>query len=309
MNPTLLKKGDTVALVATARKVSPEEVMPTVKMLESWGLHVRIPDGLFAAENQFAGSDAHRAGLLQYQLDDPDVKAVICARGGYGTVRILDRLDFTRFQVVPKWIVGFSDVTALHSHVACCCGVPTVHGIMPLNIDDEAAQTPSPAIDSLRQWLFCGKLEYCFTKPSLLQTVQNRVGECRSTVVGGNLSVLYSLLASRSDVDTEGKILLIEDLDEYLYHIDRMMVALKRSGKLAKLGGLLVGAMTDMHDNSVPFGHTAEEIVFDAVAEYGYPVAFGCPVGHITTRNRTIPLGVDTCVKVIDNEVEIEFSV
>lgn len=306
MTMTKLRCGDKVAIVAPARKVTPDEVAPAVQMLESWGLRVVLPDGLFDAENQMAGSDSHRAALLQRQLDDQDVKAIFCARGGYGTVRIVDQLDFGRFCQSPKWIVGYSDITVLHSHIGRHCGIPTLHATMPLNVPADACRTAYPATESLRQVLFEGKVHYEFVNESI---VANRQGCCTAPVVGGNLSVLYSLLGSASDIDTEGCILLLEDLDEYLYHIDRMMMALRRAGKLQGLRGLLVGAMSDMHDNAVPFGRTAEEIVRDAVADYGYPVAFNCLFGHIGTENRALPLGVETKVRVASDSVAIDVGI
>lgn len=295
-----------MAIAAPARKVTESEIEPAVRLLQSWGLEVEIPDGLYSVENQFAGDDAHRAGLMQSLLDDTSIRAIFCARGGYGTVRIVDRLDFSRFCESPKWIVGYSDITVLHSHIARNCAVPTMHATMPIDIPADESQWPSPSVESLRWALFEGHGHYEFANSS---DAANRAGCCCGEVVGGNLSILYSLLASPSDVDTDGKILLIEDLDEYLYHIDRMMMALKRAGKLQGLRGLLVGAMSNMHDNAVPFGRTAEEIVRDAVADYGYPVAFNCLFGHIGTENRALPLGVETKVRVASDSVAIDVGI
>lgn len=286
-----LKRGDRVALAAPARKVTPAEVDGALRLLQSWGLQVVVPEGLYAADNQMAGSDSHRAALMQALLDDAELKAILCVRGGYGTVHIVDRLDFGRFAEHPKWIVGYSDITVLHSHIARHCAVPTMHAAMAIDLPADASQWDCPAVQSLRRALFEGTGRYEFANP--LAGVANRAGRCRGVAVGGNLSILYSLLGSASDVDTDGKILVIEDLDEYLYHIDRMMMALKRAGRLSHLKGLVVGAMTSMHDNAVPFGRSAERIVADAVAEYGYPVAFGCPLGHIGTANCALPLGVE----------------
>lgn len=312
VNKLRLRDGDKVAIAATARKVTPDEIACAVRTLESWGLSVLVPEGLFLSENQFAGSDNHRAALLQNLLDDPDIRAIFCARGGYGTVRILDRLDLALFVDHPKWIVGYSDVTALHSHMARHTGIPTIHGIMPINFTSQAG-TPAchvagedanmpcqPALASLHRCLFDGSWQ--------LQTVASeqtaplfRQGECHGITVGGNLSVLYSLLGSESDADTDGKILLLEDLDEYLYHIDRMMMALKRAGKLRNLAGLAVGQFTEMHDNSVPFGRSAQQIIFDAVAEYDYPVAIGFNFGHIGTNNEALLLNSNASLHVSDN--------
>lgn len=305
----ILRPGDLISIVATARKVSPQEIENAVRLYESWGLRVRVPDGLFAVENQFAGDDVHRAEMLQSQLDDPEVRAIFCARGGYGTVRILDRLDFSRFASHPKWIVGYSDVTALHSHISRLCDIPTLHGIMPINITEECLSAEkADALESLHGYLFTGKgkVEYRISKSQADCYI--REGKCNAPVVGGNLSVLYSLLGSKSDIDTEGKILLLEDLDEYLYHIDRMVIALKRAGKFDKLSGLIIGQFTKMHDNTVPFGKTARQIIYDAVAEYGFPVADCFPVGHVELKNVAIPLNMVGVFKVSDNEVSICFD-
>lgn len=275
-----LKKGDTVALAATARKVSPKEMAPAIERLRAWDLNVLIPEGLYAEENQFAGSDEHRAALLQGLLDNPEVKAILCCRGGYGTVRIVDRLDFSHFEQNPKWIVGYSDVTVLHSHLHTL-GYPTIHGTMPINF----GPTESAATESLRRVLFGEKVDYQWDG-------YGREGTAEGLLVGGNLSILYSLCGSRSQIDTRGKILLIEDLDEYLYHIDRMMQNLKRNGMFEGLAGLVVGGMTDMHDNTIPFGRTAEQIVREAVADYTFPVVFEAPFGHLGDNNLAIPMGI-----------------
>lgn len=284
--PELLKAGDRVAIVATARKISSAELQPAIRLLESWGLEVMLPKNIYAESNQFAGSDAERASDLQWALDREDVKAVFCARGGYGTVRIVDMVDYTHLTEKPKWIVGYSDVTVLHSHLHTLLGMPTLHATMPLNIPTDAVDKAYPSTESLKRALFEGEVCYNTKKHKL-----NREGEADGLVVGGNLSILYSLCGSTSDIETEGKILFIEDLDEYLYHIDRMMQNLKRTGKLQSLKGLVVGGMTDMHDNSIPFGKNAEEIVMEAVAEYNYPVCFNAPFGHIGTENKALILG------------------
>lgn len=280
-----LKAGDRVALAATARAVSPEEMAPAIAMLESWGLQVIVPKGLYKREGQLAGSDSHRASLLQGLLDDPEIKAIFCCRGGYGTVRIIDRLDFSRFVEHPKWVVGYSDVTVLHSHIHATLGLPTLHATMPINM--HGGETP--AIRTMHDVLF-GKnrdiVDYEWDTP--FSTLRSPLS---APVVGGNLSILYSLCGSRSQIDTRGKILLIEDLDEYLYHIDRMMQNLKRCGMLDGLEALLVGGMTDIHDNTVPFGKTAEEIVRETVAEYHYPIVFNAPFGHLGDNNLALILG------------------
>lgn len=290
--PCLLKPSDSVAIVATARKVSPIELQAATQLFESWGLHVRLPDDIYAESDQFAGSDEQRAAALQWALDDRDIKAVFCARGGYGTVRIIDRIDFSRFAASPKWIVGYSDVTVLHSHIHTTLGIPTLHATMPINIGDDALRHNFPATESLREMLFEGCVKYHWSSTRGLRTkTECHQPEITGIVVGGNLSILYSLCGSASDIDTEGKILLIEDLDEYLYHIDRMMQNLRRTGKLSKLKALIVGGMSDMHDNTIPFGKTTEEIIYETVKDYGYPVLFDAPFGHLGNENRAIVLG------------------
>lgn len=293
MTPPLLHKGDRVAIVATARKVSPAEMEPAIGLLNHWGLDVQVDDSLFAAENQFAGSDTHRADCLQKAIDDPRIRAIFCARGGYGTVRMVDRVDFSPLLRNPKWIVGYSDVTVLHSHLHNVLNIETLHAIMPINIPAQSWEKNLPAIESLRQLLFEGSASCSFPSHPL-----SRAGEAEGVVVGGNLSILYSLMGSASDISTDGKILFIEDLDEYLYHIDRMMWCLRRAGKLNNLKALIVGAMSDMHDNATAFGKSAEEIVREAVEDFDYPVCFNAPFGHIGTENRALPLGRNVKISV-----------
>lgn len=306
--PDFLKKGDKIAIVATARKVSPEEIKPSVDLFRSWGLEVVTNENLYATDNQFAGNDALRAASLQQYLDNPEIKAIVCARGGYGTVRIIDRLDFTAFAKNPKWIVGYSDVTVLHSHINKNLDISTLHATMPLNIPADATAKSYPAVESLKAALFGNLHGYSGLQLEITPSAHNRSGSCKAEVVGGNLSILYSLCGSHSDIDTDGKILFIEDLDEYLYHIDRMMQNLKRTGKLHKIKGLIVGAMSDMHDNTIPFGKTAEEIVYEAVAEYDYPVLFCQNFGHVGTSNLALPLGVETELVVNEGGAEMRFE-
>lgn len=300
VSPGCLKKGDKVTIVATARKVSAEEMRPAVALLKSWGLEVVLPEGLYGAERQFAGSDEERAGMLQWALDEKEVRAVFCARGGYGTVRIIDRIDFKGFAECPKWVVGYSDVTVLHSHLNRVVGSETIHGTMPINVPGDATERVYAATETLRRVLMGEAAEYEVRGHEL-----NRKGEASGELVGGNLSMLYSMCGSASDIETEGKILMIEDLDEYLYHIDRMMQNLKRTGKLSGLKGLIAGGLTDMHDNTIPFGKTAEEIVREAVEEYGYPVCFGAPFGHIGVENCAVVLGRETRLEVADEGAKI----
>ncbi len=289
-----LRHGDTVALAAPARAVSPEEMAPAIETLRSWGLEVLVPEGLYEREGQLAGSDDHRAAVMQRLMDDPEVRAIVCCRGGYGTVRIVDRLDFTHFAERPKWIVGYSDITVLHSHVHATLGLPTLHATMPVNFP--ADHHPTPATESLRRALFGEPLDIEWEQAGA------RVDLEGVEVVGGNLSILYSLLGSRSQIDTRGKVLLVEDLDEYLYHVDRMMQALGRAGMLDGLAALVVGGLSDMHDNAIPFGRTAMQIVREATMGRGYPVIAGAPFGHLGDRNIALPLGTPLNIKCSDSE-------
>lgn len=283
MTPPYLKPGDKIGIVSTARKITREELQPAVECFNKEGFEIVFGKNLFKEQNQFSGTDDERAEDFQRMLDNPEIKAILCARGGYGTVRIIDKLDFTSFKKNPKWICGFSDVTVLHSHIEKKFGIETIHSIMPVQLKKLGGE--SEAAKTLVKSLKGGLLNYKFPAHEL-----NREGNTKGVLVGGNLSILYSLLGSVSDIDTAGKILFIEDIDEYLYHIDRMMMALKRAGKLDKLKGLVAGGMTDMKDNTVPFGKTAEEIIVDAVREYAYPVCFNFPAGHID-NNCAIYLG------------------
>ncbi|TVR36847.1 MAG: LD-carboxypeptidase [Cryomorphaceae bacterium] len=293
--PPPLTAGDEIRVLSTARKITPQEVEPAVQILESWGFRVSLGKHLYAEERQFAGTDIQRRADLQQALNDPQVKAILCARGGYGTARLLDELDFTHFHNTPCWLAGYSDVTALHNHLHRHLGICSLHSTMPVNFP---TNTPE-ALESLRLALTGQNLEYS-TEPHPLQ----RVGECSGQLTGGNLSMLYSLMGSPSQVDAAGKILFLEDLDEYLYHVDRMMLNLLRSGVLGNLAGLVVGGMTDMNDNAVPFGRTAEEIVREAIEPFDYPVCFGFPAGHIKD-NRTLVLGQKTKLTVGESGVSL----
>ncbi len=253
---------------------------------------------MFGNENQFSGSDEDRTADMQDMLDDLKVDAILCARGGYGTVRIVDKLDFTEFNKKPKWLCGYSDVTVLHSHINQNLGVCSIHSTMPINM--KGISSEHEAFNSLMLALTGGSLHYEFDSNQL-----NRQGSMEGEVVGGNLSILYSILGSASDIDTKGKILFLEDLDEYLYHIDRMMVNLKRNGKLTALKGLLVGGMSDMNDNTIPFGKTAIEIIREVVEDYDYPVAFNFPAGHIDD-NLAIVLGKKATIRVTDSGSEFQ---
>jgi muramoyltetrapeptide carboxypeptidase len=287
IKPKYLSKGSTIAIVSTARKLSLKEVKPAINFLENEGFNVILGENLFEDCNQFAGSDNQRAADLQNAMDNPEVDAILCARGGYGTVRIIDKIDFTNFKKNPKWICGYSDVTVLHSHIHNL-GIETLHATMPLNFPENG--DVNRAMETLVKSLKGESLEYVFKSEMFFKQ-----GEVEAEICGGNLSILYSLMGSSSEIDTEGKILFIEDLDEYLYHIDRMMMNLKRAGKLDKLSALIVGGMNDMNDNKVPFGKSAYEIIWDTVC-------FGFPAGHIED-NFAIKMGAKAVLKISEDLV------
>lgn len=297
ISPTFLQKGDTVAIVSTARKISELEIKPALQLLENWGLKYVLGKTIGAEENQFAGSDDLRAADFQEMLDDPKIRAIWCARGGYGTVRIIDKLDFSKFKKIPKWIIGYSDITVLHSHIHNF-GIETLHAQMCLEIQNKTAETS----ESIRKVLF-GKdytIEMGRTDSFAL------LGIVKGALIGGNLSVLYSLCGSASEMNTEGKILFIEDLDEMLYHVDRMMMNLKRSGYLKSVKALVIGGMTEMKDNKVYFGRTAEEIIIDLVKEYNYPVITNFPAGHIMD-NKALILGREIKIDIQQSQIKIQF--
>lgn len=281
--PKSLKIGDKIGIVATARKIEMHEIEAAISVFESWELNVELGKNILAQDRQFAGTDEQRVEDLQSMLDNQEIKAIVCARGGYGTIRLLPKLDFTAFLKSPKWIVGYSDVTALHAHLNQNLGVQSLHAIMPLNFPKDKSE--NQATISLKKALFGEQNFYEIDNHKL-----NRQGRVVGEIIGGNLSVLYSIAGTKYDINTSGKILVLEDLDEYLYHIDRMMMNLKLGGKLENLKALIIGGMSDMNDNTVPFGKTAYEIIFKVVNEYQYPVCFNFPIGHIE-NNYTVKLG------------------
>lgn len=297
ITPPFLKRGDTVAIVSTARKITKSELEPALELMTNWGLKVVLGHTIGAEDHQFAGNDTLRTQDFQAMMDNPNVKAIWCARGGYGTVRMLDGLNFSAFKENPKWIIGYSDMTVLHSHIHNF-GIETLHAQMPMEIEKKTEE----AQKSILRVLFGNDHSITYATTN----IKNRTGTAFGTLIGGNLSVLYSLCGSPSSVNTEGKILFIEDLDEYLYHIDRMLQNLKRNRMLKNLAGLLVGGMTQMHDNTIPFGRSAYEIVGDVVREYDYPVCFDFPAGHIKD-NRAMIFGREIRLNVEKKGITLNF--
>jgi muramoyltetrapeptide carboxypeptidase len=295
--PPILQKGDTIAILATARKNIDDNLQPAIDLLHSWGLEVVIGNTIGLDDNQLAGSDTQRAADFQQQLDNPNIKAIWCVKGGYGTVRIIDLLDFTKFKQSPKWIVGFSDITVLHNHLNML-GYKTIHGIMPITYP----RATKEAIESLKLALFGEPLRY-----EIAPNPMNRFGTASGELVGGNLSILYSLLGSKSAIDCRDKILFIEDLDEYLYHIDRMMMNLKRNGCLESIKGIIVGSMYKMRDNDIPWGKNALEIIEEITKQYKIPVVYNFPAGHIRD-NRALVMGSIVHLDVSAEKTVLEFE-
>lgn len=294
--PPSLKPGDKVAIVCTARKFEPEQCLPAIELMDSMGLEVVLGNTIGKDNFQLGGTDEERADDLQQMINRNDIKAIWIARGGYGTVRIIDKIDFTPLRNQPKWLIGFSDITVLHSHLHHL-GLGSLHAIMPFSVPNATDEAKT----SLKKALFGEELIYQANAHSA-----NIQGQVTGQLIGGNLSILYSLLGSASSVDTNGKILFIEDLDEYLYHIDRMMQNLRRNGYFEQLNGLIVGGMTDMHDNQIPFGYDAVQIISEIVKPYNIPVCFDFPAGHVP-NNLALPFGREVSLNVGLNEVTLKF--
>jgi muramoyltetrapeptide carboxypeptidase len=296
INPPYLKKGDKIAITCPAKKL-PKPMDDAVNLLQSWGLEVVLGETVGLSFHQFAGDDEQRAKDMQRFIDDDSIKAIIAARGGYGTIRMIDKVDFGNFARHPKWLVGFSDITILHAHLFSNYNTQTIHGQMPVNIPDAS----SKSLETLRKALFGEEFRYEFASLD-----NNQSGEAKGVLIGGNLSLLMAVSGSVSDMDYSGKILFIEDVGEYLYAIDRMIRTLDRAGKLKKLAGLIVGSFTEIKDNDIPFGQTVNQIIMDVVAGYGYPVCFDFPAGHVPD-NRSLILGRKIKMKIQDTNVNISY--
>lgn len=293
--PNYLKKGDKVAVLCPASYIS-EDLSPAYAVLESWGLELVIYESTTSQDHYFAGNDALRARDLQRALDDESIKAIIAGRGGYGCVRIVDLLNFEKFKQNPKWLVGFSDVTVLHSHIQHNYQIPTIHGQMVKTFLDG---TPA-SLETLRCSLFGENNDLKYT----YNDFPNRDGESTGILTGGNLAILQSILASDSDVDYANKILFIEEVGEIHYNIDRMLWTLKRANKLSHLKGLIIGGFTELRDTNPTFGQRYEEIIMAIVQDYNYPVAFGYPAGHIE-NNQALTFGRNVNLKVEGEYVQL----
>ncbi len=295
--PSYLKKGDKIAIVCPAKKL-PKPIDGAIELLKSWGLEVIVGETVSADYHQFAGNDALRTADLQKFLDDGEIKAIIAGRGGYGTLRIIDELDFTIFNENPKWLIGFSDITVLLSHTLAKLHTQSIHGQMPYTFEESTDE----ALASLKGILFGEKVSYQYES-----TFANRPGKAEGVLIGGNLTLLIAVEGSVSEMDFADKILFLEDVGEHEYSIDRMMRILKRKGKLNKLKGLIVGAFNELGEEKIPFGQTPEEVILELVKEYDYPVCFNFPTGHIDD-NRAMVLGGNIELNVSKQEVQFKYK-
>ncbi len=299
IHPEYLKPGDEVAIVSPSFFIDENKLIEAVTFLGKWGLKVRV--GKYAAmrNGPFAGTDEERLSDLQEMTSDPDIKAVFCSRGGYGVSRIISRIDFTPLKKNPKWYIGFSDITVLHHWLNEVCGIISIHGEMPLNYNNEAKSslTFSTLKDSL------------FGNPYKIEWEGSRLREngASGEVTGGNLSLIYSLSGTAAGLTTEGKILFIEEVGEYYYHIDRMITSLKLAGKLYGLSALIIGGMNKIEEAKVPWGRTIEETIADLVKEYDYPVFFNFPAGHVPD-NRAFYIGRNAKISVTGRKATLEYT-
>lgn len=301
--PPYLKKGDIVGITSPAGYITQESILPSIQQVESWGLKVKIGSSIGKRNFTFGGTDDERASDFQQLMDDPSVKAILCARGGYGSVRFIDRINWEKFRQSPKWIIGFSDITVIHSHLSRNYGIASIHSKMCNSFPDDWSKAEPVQIDtilSIRDALMGARMKY-----ELPANDRNRKGEARGRLVGGNLKTLESLAASKSDIRTEGKILFVEDTGEYLYSIDRMFWNLKRTGKLDKLAGLVIGGFKIKTDDAgEEFGKNLYDIVLEKVNEFKYPVCFEFPVGH-QKNNYALKCNVTHHLKVDSNTVQL----
>jgi muramoyltetrapeptide carboxypeptidase len=302
IQPPYLKAGDTVAIVAPSGilKNREREVQQAVDLLKSWGLHAIVGKHVFSQSDHFAGLDNQRCEDLQKAMDDPKISAIWCARGGYGTVRILDKIDYTKFKEHPKWFVGYSDITALHNQVHNE-GFQSLHALMCVSLTKDLTEIKE-SINTFKAALFGNPTDY-----TLKGSDHNRVGAVSGPLVGGNLTMLHTMLGSKESIDTSGKILFIEEIGEYKYHIDRMLQSLKRAGYFDNCKGLIVGDMSKMRTNTTLWGTSVEQLILDALSDYDFPIAFNMPAGH-EKDNSALVLGRTVELKVSKTSTSVVFK-
>jgi muramoyltetrapeptide carboxypeptidase len=297
--PGYLQKGDTIGITCPAGYMAAEKAQTCIDTLHGWGYNVMVGKTLgSASDNYFSGTDEERTDELQAMLDDDSIKAILCGRGGYGIGRIIDQLDFKAFRQHPKWLIGFSDVTVLHAHIYSNYKIATLHAPMAAAFNDGAAE--NEFIQSLKNAIEGKKAKYECAVHAL-----NKRGEAVGELTGGNLTLITHLIGTPSEIKTKGRILFLEDTGELLYKVDRMMCQMKRSGKLDKLAGLIIGGFSDTTDTERPFGKSVYEIIQDIIKEYDYPVSFGFPVSH-EKENYALKIGVGYKLKVGKNKVTLE---
>lgn len=302
IQPDYLKAGDTVAIVAPSGILNnrEKEVNQAKNLLKSWGLHVIIGEHVFKKANHFAGTDDERAEDFQSALDNPKIKAIWCARGGYGTVRVLDKLDYTKYKTNPKWVIGYSDITAIHNQLNNV-GSESIHALMCTSLTDDLVDIEN-TIATFKAAIFGKSLSY-----SVKGSKYNKKGSTSGKLVGGNLTLLHTMLGSKTSIDTNGKILFIEEIGEYKYHIDRMLQSLKRAGYFENCKGIIVGNMSKMRKNTTPWGTSVQQLILDVVAEYDFPVLFDFPAGH-EKDNRALILGRTVELKVGSDKSSVVFE-
>jgi len=293
--PSYLKPGDHIAIVSPAKAIDPNYLEAAKKHLERWELTVHIGDNAGGRHHQFSGTDEQRAADMQEAVNNEKIKAVFCARGGYGTIRIIDKIDFTPLQTSPKWFIGFSDITVLHNHLHTHLSLASIHGPVPLNFDVSGGKE---ALGNLRNLLF--NIPYSFEIP---KHPSNRDGESTAQLVGGNLAILAALCGTNSDIDTSEKILFLEDVGEYMYRIDRLLWQLKKAGKFNAIAGIAIGQFTSIKDGEPPFGQNIEDMVLSLVPA-GIPVVFNVPSGH-EANNQPLIFGADYTLQVNDKQARL----
>lgn len=304
VSPAFLKQGDTIGITAPAGYITRQEISSAIQKMESWGYKIRIGETIDKRDFTFGGTDEERGRDFQQMLDDPKIKAIMCARGGYGVVRIIDKLNWEKFKTKPKWIIGFSDVTVFHSHLNKNFGIASIHSKMCNSFPDDWSLAEPIQVETIEsiQWALSGKK----MKYSAIPNQQNKLGVAEGILIGGNLKMLETLAGTKSDINTAGKILFVEDTGEYMYSVDRMFWNLKRTGKLSQLKGLIVGGFKiKVDEDSDDFGRTLQDVVLEKVKTYKYPVCFDFPVGH-QRNNYALKCGVKHRLEIKPENVSLK---